>query len=671
MTKNKAKELSYYLFFGLMVLAKGIGLDSGIRLYYLLSAAACLCLGVKLVLTKYSTKQIGAMAVLCIIAFVSYRNSGRLGIVLTVLALIGLKDMDIKKLFRMGLVIYGCSFVWTVVMAKWGVIHNPLDVHRKGGVELIRWGMGYSTGNVFHVSYFMLTVFLCYTWGKRYDIKRMAVLMAGNLAVFLFSLSYTGVIVVTFFLFLFLYAVKRGKLSLAERFLFQLPLPLCLIFSFGGPFLLNIPLVQKVDAMMQGRLTFSSYFLQNQPITIFGTRMKDVPNFWVIMDNGYVYIFMTFGIVVFALFCVGYAVLIARYSGFRGTGNKTGQSGADGDTDSMRDAEAAEKGEHLQELSIVFAFLLYGIMEQFISNAFMNLSLLFLGEVLFGAENAAGRYGCKAKRCAGEGGGWETETKFGISRWIVCIGTGIAAAVLYLVFVPAKEFVKVPLDSLLYVDAWSVEVGVGGMGKLPETDISMGQSAGIPIKAGAGKEQVTKEELKEWMNRCRSMIEKPEAMEEMIRKAGLEEKLSAEEVAAAMEYSIPVSVQSSKIYDRFRIRLLELYCRIDEEEYARLMNQVVQIVGQSGEPVYKADAGSVYRERIEKSAGNDRIEHISGEKEYLVEKNGSLVTMEHFRDGVFYGIMAMAAAVLLWSLLGWRRKRSRRQEDLRKEWGQR
>lgn len=199
MMKNRVKELSYYLFFGLMVLAKGMGLDSGVRLYYLLSAAACLCLGIKLVLTKYNMKQAGAMAVLCIIAFVSYRNSGRLGIVLTVLALIGLKDMDIKKLFRMGLVIYGCSFAWMVVMAKWGVIHNPLDVHRKGGVELIRWGMGYSTRNVFHVSYFILTVFLCYTWGKRYDIKRMSALMAGNLAVFLFSLSYTGVIVVTFF----------------------------------------------------------------------------------------------------------------------------------------------------------------------------------------------------------------------------------------------------------------------------------------------------------------------------------------------------------------------------------------------------------------------------------------------------------------------------------------
>ena len=157
--KGRAKELSYYFFFGLMVLAKGLGFDSGNRLYYLLSIIACICVGCKLVLTKYNYRQLGAMALLCVIAFVAYRNSGRLGIILTVLAVIGLKDMDIRKLFRLGLVVYGCAFALTVWMAKTGIRPNPLDVHVKGGTEVIRWGMGYSTGNIFHVSYFILTVF--------------------------------------------------------------------------------------------------------------------------------------------------------------------------------------------------------------------------------------------------------------------------------------------------------------------------------------------------------------------------------------------------------------------------------------------------------------------------------------------------------------------------------
>ena len=372
---------------------------------------------------------------------------------------------------------------------------------------------------------------------------------------------------------------------------------------------------------MQARLSFSAYYLKNQPITLLGARMKDVPNFWVIMDNGYVYIFMTFGIVVFALFCAGYAVLIARYSGFL----------------------KARKGVRLQELSIIFAFLLYGIMEQFISNAFMNLSLLFLGEVLFGPEGAA--VGCAGEESAS---GYAICKRNEKRKWFFGAGAGIVAAVLYLAFIPKKEYVLAPLDSLLYVDAWSVEVGVGG----------------------SERGTHTKEELNGLMDRCRLLIEKPEVMEKAIRAAGLEGKLSPEEAAAAMEYSLPVSVHSSEIYDRFRIRLLELYCRMDGEEYARLMNQVVQTVERSEEPLYRVDAGSVYQERIEKSAGKDRIEHMSGEKEYLVEKNGSIVIMEHFRDSIFYGIMVMAVIILLWSLPGWRRQRSRWQEELRKEWGQ-
>ena len=130
---------------------------------------------------------------------------------------------------------------------------------------------------------------------------------------FFYSLSYTGVAVTAFYLLLDFYAVKRGRLGRAEKIFCQLPLPLCLLFSFGAPFLLRYPAVQKLDAMLQARLTFSAYYLQNQPITLLGTRMKDVPNFWVIMDNGYVYFLMTFGVVAFVLFCAGYAVLIARY----------------------------------------------------------------------------------------------------------------------------------------------------------------------------------------------------------------------------------------------------------------------------------------------------------------------------------------------------------------------
>lgn len=706
MTKNRAKELGYYLFFGIMVFAKGIGLDSGRKSYYVLSAVACICIFCKLILTKYNIRQILAVGFLCLLAFVAYRNSGRMGILLTVLAIIGIKDMDVKKLFRIGLAIYGCSFAFTVIAAKIGLIYNPMAVHEKGGMELIRWGMGYSTGNIFHVSYFMLTVFLCYTWGRKYNFKKMLVLMAGNLAVFFYSLSYTGIAVTAFYLLISLYAAGKenaferegcpgeciqeggaekcseGKISLGGRILCQLPLPLCLLFSFGGPFLLDYPFMQKLNVLLQARLSFSAYYLKNQPITLLGTRMKNVPNFWIIMDNGYVYFMMTFGLVAFGLFCAGYAILIARYS---------------------------KKGR-LPELAMIFSFLLYGIMEQFISNAFMNLSLLFMGEVLFGPQEqgwmSGGRErtlfelfkreedGLEKKKpipeekgkvwanrlLKGEDGTGRSASRKrpgemignergGFRLWLTGLAIGIGVTGLYLALVPKKEYVTARLDTVLYVDAQSVQIGLENEGN-------------------------TEEGLTEGMEYFRELVTEKDGLERAIIQAGLENRISAEELAAAMEFSVPAAVSGSGQWDTFRMRLLELYYDISDEEYGRLLEGILGYAGMSwGEAVSQQESvqgqdsgsqenpaslqenpaslqesvpeqdselqgnpasqqmmedggytikGGIYAERVGKSFGEDRIEHISGKDRYFIEKTGSIAALEHYRDGVFWGIAAAA-----------------------------
>ena len=625
---NKIKQISYTLFFFLMISAKGIGLDSGDRLYYILSAAACLCVGVKLALTKYRMREIAAMALLCAIAFAAYRNSGRLGIVLTVLTVIGMKDMDVKKLFRLGTVVYGICFVFTVTAAKFGMIGNPMMVHEKGGMELIRWGMGYSTGNVFHISYFMLTVLLCYTWGERYGWKRLAALMAGNLLAFLYSLSYTGAAVTAFYLLLDFYAVKRKRLGRAEKFICQLPLPLCLLFSFGAPFLLRYPAVQRLDAMLQARLTFSSYYLQNQPVTLFGTRMKDVPNFWVIMDNGYVYFFMTFGVVAFVLFCAGYAVLIARCS----------------------------RLNRRTELAMICSFLLYGIMEQFISNAFMNFSLLLFGGLLFGQteagmavrtdgnpESAAGNRADKERNGNREvlgGSGCRKGTEEGgnrtaghcTRRGLVCGVAGTVVFTVYLFAVPAQEYVRVPVTALNYVKAQTVQMQ-------------------------AAEETGTKEGIKGRMGDCRGILESPSVLEAAVRESGMEGRISPEELAAAMEYSLPVSVQNSGISDTFSIRLLELYHDITEEEYAGLLHALLVHGQETWEGKYSVKEG-IYAETIGKSSGEDRIEHMDKSRGYEVEKAGNIVKAEHVRDGVFYAVLAAltlyGADVIVSAGKGWR-----------------
>ena len=613
MTKNNLKELSYYLFFGLMIFAKGIGLDSGDKIYYILSAMACVCVALKLVLTKYNKKQVVAMILLCLIAFVAYRNSGRMGIVLTTLTVVGMKDVKAHKLFRLGAVIYGTSFILTVFLAGTGVITNPMVVHEKDGIgEVIRWGMGYSTGNVFHISYFILTVFLCYSWGKNYQWKKMMGLMVGNLLVFLFSLSYTGVAVTTFYLLLNLYAVKREHLKRVEKIICQLVLPFIILFSLIAPLLLQYPLIQRLDNMLQARLSFSNYYLLNKPITMFGTRMGNVPGFWVIMDNGYVYFLMTFGVAAFILFCVGYAALIARYSGiYYWQENDMGENRAVG-----------QPKERLPELAMIFSFLLYGIMEQFISNSFMNVSLIFFGGVLFGEREDEETLSPIAEK-------WQyIRDEIGKNKkyfLIGIIGMGTVGLVCHLLFAVSPEYVKVPIKSLNYVDAQSAIINVVN-------------------------EEGTKEALREEMNRYRMLLEEEVVLEDALKATGLSDRLTAGEIREVMEFALPQSVHSSGDYHSFRVRLLELYYDVTEGEYREVLQYLIAEARERLDAIDIDDEVSdgVYSERIGKSFGEDRIEHIDNEKSYLVEKSGSIVRIEYFRNSILSALGgALAGAILI------------------------
>lgn len=624
---KKLAQCSYLLFFFLMIFAKGIGLDSGDRLYYLLGGAACLCVGGKLLLTPYSKKEILTVCCLLLAAGLAYFHSGRLGIVLSVLAITGMKGMDRKQLFRLGTVVYGASFFCMVLLSGYGLIENPMAVHEKGGIEVIRWGMGYSTGNVFHVSYFILLVLLCLQLGKNFRMVHLGILMAGNLIVFAFSLSYTGAAVSTIYLLLNFYAVRRKKLSAAEKVLCQCFVPACVIFSYTAPFLLEYPLVRRLDALLQARLSFSAHYLQHEPLTLLGGRMTQIPEFWIIMDNGYVYCLMTFGVLFAGLFVLGYGRLIAGYSGWRPL--------------------HGQQEEKLQELAVIFSYCLYGIMEQFITNAFMNLSLFFLAELLFVPEQE-GESRTESSEIEGaviesseiEGVGIEgsmvegsvrensmikspmlkgplPQKKQRPERWGRWLAAGAAAGLLVFgisirISRPA-DAIRVPVSALRQVDAVSRQLHISN----PAND---------------------KQLLLQEMAAFQELLEQPEILQGALEAAGLEEVLTPEQLQAALEYSLPVFVDREERYDTFRVRCLKLYHRMSEEAYTDLLEWMTgQVAAQTGEQ-YRKEA--VYQEQVGYSFGEDRIQHMSKDRDYLVEKTGVLPLAEQWRQGLLHGITA-------------------------------
>ncbi len=206
----------------------------------------------------------------------------------------------------------------------------------------------------------------------------------------------------------------------------------------------------------------------------------------------------------------------------------------------------------------------------------------------------------------------------GLWPWLAGGAVGIGIAGLYLAFVPMKEYVAARLDTVLYVDAQSVQIWTENEGN-------------------------TEEGLKGRMEGFRDILADEETLERAIREAGLEDRILAKELAAALEISVPVAVQDSGLLDTFRVRILELYWDIADEEYGRLLGGILSQATESDSYIIK---GNIYGERVGRSFGEDRIEHISGKEQYFIEKTGSIVELEHYRDGVFWGLFTAAAVWL-------------------------
>jgi len=343
-----------------MLFAKGIGLYDGQPAYKILLLLALAAWAGKMAATLYTVKEAAWITALLLLAVCVYRISGEKGALIYILMLTGLKDIPMERLMKVGLVCWGVSFVGMTAAYAAPFLDGPFKVHEKYGMGMvIRWGLGYSHPNVLHISYFALAVFIVLVFRKNFSWKMAAGLMAGNLLVFLYSLSSTGVLLVTAYLVLNLYWLYRKKLGKAEQILIQLVLPVFLIYSLLAPVLTQGELFAFLDKLTNTRLRLAKHFLTTQPVTLFGTRLADIITDKLTMDNSYVFAFVTYGLVLFGLLMAGYFILIRRFC-------------------------RQQKG---MELSVILSSLFAGLTEPFLFNtSFKNMSLLFFQELLFDAK---------------------------------------------------------------------------------------------------------------------------------------------------------------------------------------------------------------------------------------------------------------------------------------------
>lgn len=391
----RVEEIFYYLFFAILLFAKGIGLYDGMKEFTVCLLAAFLCFAVKICLTEHTLGELLQMAVLLGMGLLSWRSSGEKAAFIYIAVIVGMKHVPVKRVFKVGAVIWTIAFFGTTILALTRQIPDLALVHSKLGLgHIIRWSLGYTHPNVLHISYVILLVFFFYLarLNRRQLLIWTGVAYLFNFYIFLYSVSYTGLILTTVYLLLNLYFNLRTKESHLEKILIICVFPVCALLSVVGPVLVKGRMFDILNKMMNTRWNLSRYFLTHQPITLFGGRMTELPDTSYSIDCSYVYALMYYGIVLFVLLCVAY-FLTVRYE---------------------------VKTEKRRELAIMLSFFIAGMSEPFMANlSFKNLTLLFIGEYYYQAapfwqKGVVGRIAGKRVRITP----WtEKEMKLALPEW--------------------------------------------------------------------------------------------------------------------------------------------------------------------------------------------------------------------------------------------------------------
>ena len=357
--KITVAELVYDIYFAIMLFAKGIGLYEGQKAYTICLLVSTFLLAVKLVITKHSVLEYIIIGLLGGMGCIIFFYTGEKSALIYILMIIGMKGVSTKRVFKVGLCVWGGTFFAQVLLSLLGLRADIFYIHKKLGVgHLIRWSLGYPHPNVLHISYFILIAFILYfVRAEQKNLEKIiAIMFLGNIYIFAYSLSYTGFALTTIFLAIYYYFAKRKKLSKTEGALIQCVFPACFLFSVVGPLVIKGKLFDILNKILNTRFFMSKYFLTTQKLELFGTTAFDLPDYSYNLDCSYVNALFYHGIIPTLCMFVGYIFLV-RY---------------------------LYKENRRKELAITLGIVIAGISEPFLVNtSYKNVTFLFMGEMLF------------------------------------------------------------------------------------------------------------------------------------------------------------------------------------------------------------------------------------------------------------------------------------------------
>ena len=289
--RSSAVNLYAYIYWGILMTLKGLNLyvsESSPMLLLVLASFAV----VKIILDKYSLKEIGIISGLMIYVVIFWYHTGNFTSAFTIVTIIIVSNTNMDYLCKIAFLIRGLLYAVRVVLAFLGVNLLRQVIYTN---ERRRYNLGFSHPNLAHYEFFVIVIFFfLYKRGKLSD-RDYIVILGLNALLYYFTRSRTSFILVTFlYAFNLLFPVGFRK-KVLKKFASA-------VYPFLSIASILLSLLARSVSWFPYLGTFFSRFLRGNylihmgKLSLLGNRLD------YDTDNGYVNMICLQGIIIFALF---------------------------------------------------------------------------------------------------------------------------------------------------------------------------------------------------------------------------------------------------------------------------------------------------------------------------------------------------------------------------------
>lgn len=321
---------------------------------FLLIVITLFCLAVftiLFVIKRLNKGMFCLFALLVLYASLLMLTCGKQGAFLSVVTVIALKDVSsYKKIYK---ICFWVGFVALLIfMYRERTSYTTIRYMNGAWIEMTK------RTNILYIS-FIAVVALFMLQKSKINWINICIITILGYAMYLYTGSRTGLLSFTVLLFVFILTKVKTicKLKIFKWGCIFSPAVCILIAIFSNYFYGKIPILNVLDAYMQGRLIQGKKYFDTYSLKLFGQRIfesTDTSNYWI-LDCAYLDMLICYG-VLFAFLWTISSIAVIRWLYLK---------------------------ERYTEVAIMVMYAVYGISETFLPNCFLNVSIFLYAEWIY------------------------------------------------------------------------------------------------------------------------------------------------------------------------------------------------------------------------------------------------------------------------------------------------